>query len=292
MSGISQRLFGNYFAGGAGQGNFIRTRVEADVLGQWGFAYDPNLTGSQHLFRDDAGRVRFFRANPDLTDQTSQGFRYVKYDQWSRVVEFGVLLDVAKGALADYAGWARQADLDAQLASANACPVTLIVYDVDPASGTLTAYDERRGGVARRSYYPTAIADQPTACPGRGTSNPVHESLYQYDDLGRTALLSEHRRNATGDVYRTTQHSWPAGGLTPQMVFPDEDQSQAFVTEGQGSVTAWPDLLGRNVRACRGSDCSGVVYSDITEFDWTSSPLTVVSGNGIADSYAYDLRGN
>ncbi|HYN00312.1 MAG TPA: RHS repeat-associated core domain-containing protein [Aestuariivirgaceae bacterium] len=27
-------------------------------------------------------------------------------------------------------------------------------------------------------------------------------------------------------------------------------------------------------------------------FDWTSSPLTVVSGNGISESYAYDLRGN
>jgi hypothetical protein len=50
-------------------------------------------------------------------------------------------------------------------------------------------------------------------------------------------------------------------------------------------------ITGKTSR-CRGSDCSGVIYSDITEFDWTSSPLTVVSGNGIADSYAYDLRGN
>ncbi|HYN00313.1 MAG TPA: hypothetical protein VET25_11250, partial [Aestuariivirgaceae bacterium] len=265
-SAMAQMLFGNYFAGETGQGNFIGSKVEADVLGQWGFAYDPNLAGSQHVFRDDAGRVRFFRSNPDLANMTSQGFRYVKYDQWSRVTEFGVLLNVAKGALADYADWARDADLDRQLTKTNACPVILIVYDVDPSSGTVLAYDERRGGVARRSYYPTAIADQPVSCPGRGTSDPVQESLYQYDDLGRGTLLSEHRRDEGSDVYRTTAHSWPGGGLTPQMVFPDEDHSQAFATSGQGSVTGWPDLLGRTVRVCAGEDCSGVKYVDITQF--------------------------
>ncbi len=88
MSRISQRLLGNYFAGAMeGQGGFIRTEASVDVLGQWHFRYDPNLAGSSHVFRDDAGRVRFFRGNADLSNETSQGFRYIKYDQWSRPSE-------------------------------------------------------------------------------------------------------------------------------------------------------------------------------------------------------------
>jgi hypothetical protein len=72
---ISQRFLGNYFAAGTiGQGNFIRSSVQADVLSQWAFGYDPNLAGAAHVFRDDAGRVRFFRGNADLSEQTSQGF--------------------------------------------------------------------------------------------------------------------------------------------------------------------------------------------------------------------------
>src|SRR5215212_215386 len=168
MSRISQRLLGNYFAGAIeGQGGFIRTEAAVDVLGQWDFSYDPNLAGSSHVFRDDAGRVRFFRGNADLGDQTSQGFRYIKYDQWSRPSEFGVLLNVAKSSLADYAEWAREADLDAQLTSSNSCPVFTFSYDVDPVTGSLSAYDERRGVIVTRSHYTTTIADQPTACRRR-----------------------------------------------------------------------------------------------------------------------------
>jgi hypothetical protein len=97
MSATRQRLLGNYFAGDiAGQGGFSRTEADVDVLGQWGFAYDPNLAGSAHVFRDDQERVRFFRANAELSSTTSQGFRYIKYDAWGRVQEVGVLLNVAK----------------------------------------------------------------------------------------------------------------------------------------------------------------------------------------------------
>jgi RHS repeat-associated protein len=289
---ISQRLLGNYFsAGTSGQGNFIRSSVKTDVLSQWAFDYDPNLAGTAHVFHDDAGRVRFFRGNADLSDEASQGFRYIKYDQWSRVIEVGVLVAVAKSSFADYAQWAREADLDQQLTGANSCAVYRISYDADPVTGTLTAYDERRGAIAKRSYHPTAIADQPTDCPGRGEGDPINESLYRYDDLGRTTLLSEHRQSASANIYRTTQRSWPSGGLLAQTVFPDEDQDEAFLTIGQGLLTLWPDVLGRALRQCAGEDCSGVVYSDITQFDWTASPLTVVAGNGVSEAYAYDLRG-
>jgi hypothetical protein len=284
MSRITQRFLGNYFAAGTmGQGNFIRSSVQADVLSQWAFGYDPNLAGTAHVFRDDAGRVRFFRGNADLSEQTSQGFRYIKYDQWSRVIEVGVLVGVAKSSFADYADWAREADLDAQLSSSNSCPVFTSSYDVDPDTGGLSAYDERRGVMVTRSHYTTAIADQPTDCPGRGEDDPINESLYQYDDLGRTQLLSEHRQSASANVYRTTQRSWPSGGLATQITFPDQDESEAFVTSGQGSTTGWPNILGHKIRLCAGADCSGVKYSDITAFDWTSAPLTVVAGNGVSD---------
>jgi hypothetical protein len=288
VKAVSQRLLGNYFSG---QSGFARTTVESDVLAQWVFAYDPNLAGASHVFRDDAGRVRFFRANPDLTNMTSQGFRYIKYDQWSRVTEIGVLLNVGKSSFDDYASWARQADLDSQLTSSNSCPVLTVSYDGDPATKGISAYDERRGTIAKRSYYPTAIADQPTICPGRGASDPVNESLFQYDDLHRTMLLSEHRQSPDNDIYRTTGLSWPNGGLITQLAFPDQDQAQAFDASGQGSMTAWPDMLGRAMRLCAGWDCSGVIYSDITGIDWTSSPLSRLAGNGIGDVYSYDLRG-
>jgi hypothetical protein len=293
MSRISQRLLGNYFGGAIeGQGGFARTAAAVDVLGQWEFSYDPNLSGSSHVFRDDAGRVRFFRANADLSNQTSQGFRYIKYDPWGRVSEVGVLVNVAKSAFADYAAWAREADLDQQLTSSNSCAVFTFAYDADPVTGTLAAYDERRGAIAKRSYYPTMIADQPTDCRGRGAGDPINESLYQYDDLARTTGLSEHRQTASSDIYRTTQRSWPAGGLVSQITFPDQDQSEAFITSGQGSTTGWPNILGRKMRLCAGADCSGVKYFDITAFDWTSAPLTVAAGNGVSDGYTYDLRGN
>jgi hypothetical protein len=244
MSAIRQRLLGNYFAGSiAGQSGFSRTEVDSDLLGQWTFGYDPNLAGASHVFRDDRGRVRFFRVNAELSNKTSQGFRYLKYDQWSRVTEVGVLLNVAMSSFDDYAQWARQADLDEQLTSSNSCAVYSFSYDADPVTGTLSAYDERRGAIAKRSYYTTTIADQPTNCPGRGTSDPVNESLFQYDDLDRTALLSEHRRDSTADVHRTTARSWPSGGLVGQVTLPDQDQAQAFVSDGQGSISAWPDLI-------------------------------------------------
>ncbi|HKG75112.1 MAG TPA: hypothetical protein VKA79_12780, partial [Aestuariivirgaceae bacterium] len=240
MSRISQRLLGNYFAGVIeGQGGFIRTEAAVDVLGQWDFSYDPNLSGSSHVFRDDASRVRFFRSAPDLANSVSQGFRYIKYDQWSRPSEFGVLLNVAKSSLADYGEWAREADLDQQLTIANSCPVFTFSYDVDPVTGGLSAYDERRGVIVERSYYTTALADQPTDCPGRGEDDPINESLYHYDDLGRTQLVSEHRQSVSADVYRTTQRSWPSGGLVSQITFPDQDQSEAFIISGQGSMTGW-----------------------------------------------------
>lgn len=293
LSLISQKLLGNYFAGAIeGQGGFVRTDAAVDVLGQWHFSYDPNLSGSSHVFRDDTGRVRFFRANPDLTNSVSQGFRYFRYDQWGRPTEFGVLLNVAKSTLADYGGWAREADLDAQLIGSNSCPVFTFSYDVDPVTGSLSAYDERRGGIVTRRYFTTAIADQPTDCPGRGEGDPISESLYQYDDLGRTQLLSEHRQSATANIYRTTGRSWPSGGLLGQLTFPDQNQSGAFITSGQGSMTGWPNILGRKTRLCGGADCSNVKYLDITGFDWASAPLTVAAGNGVSDFYSYDLRGN
>jgi hypothetical protein len=288
VAAVSQRLLGNYFSG---QSGFARTAIESDVLAQWVFAYDPNLAGASHVFRDDAGRVRLFRANPDLTNMTSQGFRYMKYDQWSRVTEVGVLLNVAKSSFDDYASWARQADIDSQLTSSNSCPVFIVSYDADPATKTISAYDERRGTIAKRSYYPTAIPDQPTSCPGREVSDPVNESLFQYDDLRRTMLLSEHRQSTADDIYRTTGRSWPNGGLITQLTFPDQDQAQAFDAGGQGSMVEWPDILGRTMRFCAGQDCSGVVYSDITGIDWTSSALSRLAGNGVGDAYSYDLRG-
>jgi hypothetical protein len=292
MSAIRQRLLGNYFAGDiVGQSGFSRTEVLSDVLGQWTFGYDPNLAGSAHVFRDDLGRTRFFRNNGDLSSMTSQGFRYIKYDAWGRVAEVGVLLNVAKSSFSDYAQWARQADLDEQLTSANSCPVFTFSYDADPVTGSLTAYDERRGAIAKRRYYTTAIDDQPTACPGRATADPVSESLYQYDDLGRTELLSEHRQTGSDDVYRTTVRQWPSGGLIGQVTFPDKDQSEAFDSDGQGSVSAWPDVMGRGLRLCSGADCSGTIYSDVTQFDWTSSPLLTVAGNGVSTAQTYDLRG-
>src|SRR5215216_4804423 len=109
---------------------------------------------------------------------TSQGFRYIKYDQWSRVTEMGVLLNVTKSSFDGYASWARQADLDWQLTSSNSCPVLTVSYDADPATKAISAYDERRGTIAKRNYYFTAIADQPTSCPGREASDPVNESLF------------------------------------------------------------------------------------------------------------------
>jgi hypothetical protein len=265
--------------------------VTQDVLGQWGFAYDPNLAGSAHVFRDDRGRVRFFRANAEVSSETSQGFRYVKYDQWDRVSEFGVLLNVAKGSFADYAAWAREADLDRQLTGAVACAVFVFSYDEDPVTGAITAYGAGRGEVTRRSYYPTAIADQPTSCAGRGSGDPLNERLYRYDDLKRTMQVSEHRRDETGETYRTTGYGWPNGGVSPSLTFPDQAQSEAFLTDGQGSVISWPDLLGQEVRVCGGSDCSGTIYSDITERDWMGAPVSVTSGNGLVTRYAYDLRG-
>jgi hypothetical protein len=189
MSAVSQRLLGNYFRGGE-QSGFIRSKVAVDVLGQWGFAYDPNLEGSSHLFRDDAGRVRFLRANPDLSNVASQGFRYVKYDQWSRPIEFGVLLNVAKRSLEDYAQWARQADLDMQLTGANSCPVIKLSYDVDPTSGIASAYDEGRGKTVKLSYYPTALADQPTACPGREARRPPTGTAAGFTPSSWTAMAS------------------------------------------------------------------------------------------------------
>ena len=291
MSSVRQRQLGNYFAGEiTGQSGFNRTEAEVDVLGQWGFGYDPNLAGSAHVFRDDRGRVRFFRSNADLSNKTSQGFRYLKYDAWGRLIEMGVLLNVAESSFADYAAWARQADLDEQLTSANSFPVFTIAYDSDPVTGSLAAYDERRGAIARKSYYPTAIDDQPTSCPGRGTSDPVNESLYQYDDLGRTQLLSEHRQGTDSNVYRTTGRQWPQGGLLSQLAYPDEDQEAAFVT-GTVNLTLWPDVMGRTLRQCAGADCSGTIYANVTKFDWMSSPLTVVAGNGVSTTTTYDLRG-
>jgi hypothetical protein len=99
-------------------------------------AYDPNLAGSAHVFRDDLQRVRFFRNNADLDNMTSQGFRYIKYDAWGRIAEVGVLLNVAKSSFADYAQWARQADLDQQLTGANSCPVFTFSYDLNPVTGS------------------------------------------------------------------------------------------------------------------------------------------------------------
>jgi hypothetical protein len=292
MSAIRQRLLGNYFAGDIeGQSGFTRTDVLNDILGQWSFGYDPNLAGSAHVFRDDFERVRFFRNNADLDNMKSQGFRYIKYDAWGRVAEVGVLLNVAKSSFADYAQWARQADLDQQLTGANSCPVFTFSYDVNPVTGNLAAYDERRGAIAKRRYYTTSIDDQPTDCPGRGASDPVNESFYQYDDLGRTELLSEHRQSGDDDIYRTTVRQWPSGGLVAQLTFPDTDQSQAFDSQGQGSVSSWPDVMGRGLRLCSGADCSGTIYSDVTQFDWTSSPLLTVAGNGVSTAATYDLRG-
>jgi hypothetical protein len=201
-----------------------------------------------------------------------------------------VLLNVAESAFADYAGWARQADLDQQLSGANSCAVFTFLYDVDPVTGALAAYDERRGAIVKRRYYTTAIDDQPTSCPGRGAGDPVSESLYQYDDLGRTELLSEHRQGTDSDVFRTTARQWPSGGLLAQIGYPDEDQEAAFVT-GAVDLTLWPDLMGRPLRQCAGADCAGTVYADVTQFDWISSPLTVVAGNGVSTTTTYDLRG-
>jgi RHS repeat-associated protein len=292
MSRIRQRLLGNYFAGDIeGQSGFSRLEAEVDRLGQWALGYDPNRAGAAHVFRDDAGRVRFFRNNADLGSRTSQGFRYIKYDQWNRVTEMGVLVNVVKSSFQDYADWARQADLDQQLASANSCPVFTFRYDADPVTGSLTAYDERRGAIAKRSYYPTAIDDQPTDCPGRAAGDPVNESLYQYDDLRRTELLSEHRQTESDDIYRTTVRQWPNGGLVAQVTFPDKDQTQAFDSNGQGSISSWSDVMGRAIRLCSGRDCSSTVYSDITQFDWISSPLLTVAGNGVSTAATYDLRG-
>jgi hypothetical protein len=249
LSAITQKLLGNYFGGGGTQGQFVRSAAAVDVLGQWGFAYDPNLKGASHRFEDDAGRVRFLRADPNPGEKTSQGFRYVKYDQWSRVVELGVLVNVAKGSLAEYAAWAREADLDAQLTGATVCAVLAISYDGDPVTGTLAAYDERRGRIASRRYYPTPLGDQPTSCPGRGAGDPMNASLYAYDDLSRTRLVSEQRRDAQGvAVYRTTGYAWPEGGAVAAVDYPDEDRVQAFRTSEQGTITAWPDVLGRSVR--------------------------------------------
>jgi hypothetical protein len=92
-------------------------------------------------------------------------------------------------------------------------------------------------------------------------------------------------------VYRTTGYAWPEGGAVAAVDYPDEDRVQAFRTGEQGTVTAWPDVLGRSVRLCAGEDCSGTVYFDITSFDWTFAPLTIVTGNGLSESYAYDFRG-
>ena len=60
-------------------GNFQAASASVDPLGQWSFATDPDLTGATHVLRDDAGRLRFWRANPDMSDTASQGFRYAKY---------------------------------------------------------------------------------------------------------------------------------------------------------------------------------------------------------------------
>jgi hypothetical protein len=291
MRVIDERLLGNYFAGGSGQGGFIRTTVGEDVLGQWGFGYDPNFAGSAHVFRDDRGRVRFFRANADLSEETSQGFRYVKYDQWDRVSEFGVLVDVAKGSFGEYAGWAREADLDEQLSGAMACAVIRLSYDVDAVSGEIDAYGEGRGRLMQRRYYATGIADQPESCPGRGSSDAMAESLYRYDDVGRVTQVSEHRIGSSEEVYRSSAYGWPNGGLSRSVTFPDRGQSEAFLTEGQGGVISWPDVMGHDVRVCGGSDCSGTIYSDIRERDWMGAPVSVTSGNGLVTTSTYDLRG-
>jgi hypothetical protein len=88
-----QSLLPNYFAGStvSSPGNFVNTDTYVDLLGQWRFGYDPNSTGAKHAFYDDAGRLRLARTNPDMTDTTSQGFEYRKFDAWGRVIETGVL---------------------------------------------------------------------------------------------------------------------------------------------------------------------------------------------------------
>jgi hypothetical protein len=288
-----QSLLPNYFAGNAlsGTGNFVNTEAYVDVLGQWRFGYDPNSTGSKHVFADDAGRPRLTRANPDLTDTTSQGFEYKKRDAWGRVIEIGVLIGVANANLETYADWVRQADFDQQLTSENSCALKIIVYDVAPESGALEAYSNRRGRVSREVYYTTVVDDQPTSCAGREASSTSNQIWHAYDDLARETAYAEYRV-ADSETYRTTAFEWLSGGLVTQWVYPDADQNQAFVITGQSSMSLWPDLFGRPMRICDGADCSGTVYLDKTAFDWMGNALASKLGNGLVDSVSYDFAGD
>ncbi|HJT91694.1 MAG TPA: hypothetical protein VJ777_07080, partial [Mycobacterium sp.] len=290
----SVSLLPNYFAGQqiASPGNFQQSSVSVDPLGQWSFTTDPDLTGATHVFRDDLGRLRFWRANPDMSDGTSQGFRYAKYDSIGRITETGVLLNVAEANLAAYAAWARDVDLDTELNAGNSCAVHRFTYDVDPITGTNVAYSQSRGRVTGSTYFPTLVADMPTACPGRGDTDPVNRTYAQFDDLGRTTAQTDVRPGSAGSVMRSTAFAWNVGGMAPTLTYPDMDQTALFVTTGQSSLTSWPTVLGSAVRSCDGADCSGTVYTDLVAFDWLGMALTAQASNGIAQTISYDLRGS
>ena len=149
-----------------------------------------------------------------------------------------MLLAVAELSLADYASWARDADVDTELDASNSCPIHRFTYDVDPATGTSIAYAQSRGRVTGTTYFPTLVADLPAACPGRGDADPVNLTYAQYDDLGRTIARTDVRPGSESSVMRSSAYAWNVGGMAPTVTYPDLDQTGLFVTTGQSSLTS------------------------------------------------------
>ncbi|MFF6984350.1 RHS repeat-associated core domain-containing protein [Streptomyces sp. NPDC008343] len=294
VSTISEIMAPNYFAGAkvSSPTSFVKRQGAVDLVGQWTYSQEPDISGASHVFRDDEGKVRFTLSTTGINaSDSSDGAMYYVYDQLGRLTEIDALYNVHKSSLSDYAAAARL-DSDPDIAG-KTCPLIKYSYDTDPTSGAPTGYGYQRGQLTKATVYVSTSMTSTrklTSCPDRKT-NTVS---YAYDDLGRPTYTYE-THGSTGNG-RTTKTAYSYGGLVTTLTYPDQNTSTAMATTaGQTSVTYWADMMGQPVRLEAGttyptSDTN--TWWKILDSDWAGRITQAQRGDGYTETYSYDLRGN
>ncbi len=168
-----------------------------DVLGRHTIGSVPDVQGDAHIFKDNAGRIRFTRVKPDWDEKTSQGFSYYKYDKLGRVIEKGVLKNVS-GNAQFYLDKANDASYPPAI---NACPNLVNIYDYAKDSTAASDKDVMPTSRYQGRLYATLtmnndIPDKPTSSCSKANSpldDTVVENYYKYDTRGHISVRGTQR---------------------------------------------------------------------------------------------------
>ncbi|MFI5494422.1 RHS repeat-associated core domain-containing protein [Actinoplanes sp. NPDC051859] len=292
----------NYFSNVTSSDKHVKRAGTTDILGQHTFDTEPDLSGAQHVFRDDEGKVRYTLNTTGISaSATSDGALYYSYDQYGRLTKISALVNVHKADLAAYAAAARL-DSDPAVTASNSCTLTAYQYDVDPSTGALAAYSNQRGSVVKATNY-----SSPTSTTACATSPTTNSTAVKVDDLGRTTATYETR--GTVGTGRTTTLDYKYGGLATTITYPDKNATAAFaVTSGQTSITYWSDATATPVRVEAGtaypaigadaddsatdSDPDANTWWKLVNSDWAGRILKTQRGDGYTETVTYDLQGN